>query len=66
MTPFEPLPPLGWAKSQSLWLFFIEAFPYKVIKRQYTLISLFCNISYLTLYSTHYTDIRVLARSVSD
>ena len=27
MTPSGPLPPLGWAKSPSLWLFFIEAFP---------------------------------------
>ena len=26
-TPSGPLPPLGWAKSPSLWLFFIEAFP---------------------------------------
>ena len=29
MTPSGPLPPLGWAKSPSLWLFiFFEAFPY--------------------------------------
>ena len=27
-TPSGPFPPLGWAKSPSLWLFFIEAFPY--------------------------------------